>query len=57
MRYGFHPHYETYRQLQREAWNAEIARILESTNGDGSRRVGRKVLEDGTIVDYGIPES
>lgn len=52
MRYGFHPHYDTARQLQREAWDAEIARLIESTNGDGSRRVGRRVLEDGTIIDY-----
>ena len=56
MRYGFHPHFETARQLQREAWDAEIARIIESTNGDGSRRVGRRVLEDGTIIDYVVEE-
>lgn len=56
MRYGFHPYYESPRARDRQAWDAEIARIIESTNGDGSRRVGRRVLEDGTVIDYVVEE-
>ena len=50
MRYGNHPFYQTANQRHREAWDDEIAALVDSTATE--RVEGVRVLADGTVETY-----
>jgi hypothetical protein len=40
-----HPHFETYRQRDREAFNEEIRREIQRDEADRKATEGRRILE------------